>query len=104
MVTYSEQDNGTAVSLAVGEQFEVRLAENATTGYHWQRADIDSALLDVIRDEPQPPAQAVPGAGSAHVWTFLARAPGQCRLSFSYRRRWEGAAPSQTCILDVTVT
>ncbi len=104
MQTYAEQDDGKAVSLTVGEQFEVHLAENASTGHQWQLIDVDRVLLDVTRDQPIPPDSALPGAGGAHAWTFLARAPGRCPLSFVYRRRWEGAAPAQTFSLDVTVT
>jgi predicted secreted protein len=102
--TYTEQDDGQAVSLKVGEQFEVRLAENASTGHRWQLADIDRDLLDMTRDEPIPPDSAVPGASGAHAWTFLARTPGQCPVRFVYRRSWEGAAPAQTFSLAVTVT
>ena len=102
-MTYTEQDDGKAISLAVGEQFEVRLAENTTTGHQWQLVDVDRALLDVTRDERIPPDSALPGAGGSHVWAFLARAPGHCSLSLAYRRSWEGAAPAQTFSLDVTI-
>lgn len=104
MRTYTETDDGTTVSLVVGEQFEARLAENTSTGHRWQLVDIDLDVIEVIRDEPIPPATAVPGASGAHVWIFRARAPGQAPLALAYRRSWESDAPAQTFSLDVRVT
>ena len=103
MRTCTEADNGSTVSLATGEEFEVRLAENASTGHQWHVVDINHNIVEVVRDEPIPPATAVPGATGAHVWVFRARADGQSPLSLAYRRSWEGDAPAQTFSLDVSV-
>src|SRR5690242_5423754 len=80
MRTYTEADNGSTVSLSPGEEFEVRLAENASTGHQWHLVGIDPNIVEVARDEPIPPATAAPGAIGAHVWTVRARAHGQFAL------------------------
>jgi len=100
---YTEQDDGASISLSPGEVFEVRLAENPTTGYRWYLGEWDRSVLELARDEFRPPGTPRPGAGGEHVWEFAARAPGQCALRFAYRRGWESATPAKAFRLDVSV-
>jgi predicted secreted protein len=103
--SYSEQDDGTSVSLASGEAFQVHLTENPTTGYRWHLIDLDRSILDLTLDEFQPSGTASYGAGGEHLWEFVARAPGQCFLQLAYRRRWEASSRStKSFSLRVSVT
>jgi predicted secreted protein len=104
VTTYTERDDGTFVSLTRGEAFEVRLAENPTTGYRWHVAEWDRAVLEVARDAFHPPSTLRPGAGGAHVWEFVARAPGSLALSLAYRRRGGSAAPAKTFSMPIAVS
>jgi predicted secreted protein len=102
--TYNDQDDGASVSLTPGDAFQVRLSENPTTGYRWQLVDWDRSILDVTRDEFQPPGTSRHGAGGEHLWEFVARASGQSLLQLAYRRPWEAATPSRSFSLRVSVT
>lgn len=104
MRTYSDQDDGTSVSLMPGEAFQVRLAENPTTGYRWHLVDWDRSILDVTFDEFHPPGTSSYGAGGEHLWEFVALAPGQSLLQLAYRRPWEAATPGRSFSLRVAVT
>ncbi len=104
MKIYSDQDDGTSVSLTPGDAFQVRLSENPTTGYRWHLVDWDRSILDVTLDEFQPYGASSYGAGGEHLWEFVARAPGQSLLQLAYRRRWEAATPSRSFSLRVSVT
>lgn len=104
MKSYAEADDGAIVPLALGDSFAVRLPENPATGYHWRLAEWDRSVLDVTRDEFQPPAPARPGAGGEHVWEFVTRGRGRTSLHLERRRRWEEAASAKTFRLEVSVT
>ena len=104
MKIYSDQDDGTSVSLTPGDVFQVSLTENPTTGYRWRLIDWDRSILDVTRDEFQTPGTSSYGAGGEHLWEFIARAPGQGFLQWAYLRRWEPATPTRSFSLRVSVT
>jgi inhibitor of cysteine peptidase len=101
---YSDQDDGTSVSLTPGDSFQVRLTENPTTGYRWHLVDWDRSILDLTLDKFQTPGTSRHGAGGEHLWEFVARAPGQSLLQWAYRRRWESAASTRNFSLRVSVT
>jgi predicted secreted protein len=103
LTSYGEQDNGASVSLKPSESFELRLAENPTTGHRWHLAEWDHSILEVTRTEFHPPATPLAGAGGEHVWEFVARAPGTLSLRLAYRRGGS-ASPAKVFSLLVSVT
>jgi predicted secreted protein len=103
LTSYTEQDNGATVSLRPGESFELRLAENPTTGHRWHLAEWDHSILEVTRAEFHPPDTPQAGAGGEHVWEFVARAPGTLSLRLAYRRGGS-ASPAKAFSLHVSVT
>jgi len=104
LTSYTEQDNGASVSASLGESFELRLAENPTTGYRWHIAEWDRSILEVTRDEFHPPDTPQAGAGGEHVWEFAARAPGSLSLRLAYRRRGGSASPAKEFSLNISVS
>ncbi len=103
MKTITLQDNGSALALQVGDSFQIQLPEKATTGYRWELADWDEAVVRKTRDQFSPPATAQPGAGGEHVWEFVATSPGKTTLRLDSRRSWEAGSPAQTFSLRVQV-
>jgi inhibitor of cysteine peptidase len=79
--------DNTAVTVARGDNLEVVLPQNASTGYRWE---IDPSVgLAVVDDRLEPPASGRPGAGGQRVFVLRVDEPGvvQARL----RRPWEPA-------------
>ena len=77
-IQVSLADDGRAVTVAAGQQVVVRLPENATTGYRWDRA---GGSVEVVADE-------YPFAGRHREWarlgsgcSRLARPPKQVRCA-----------------------
>ncbi len=103
-MTYTDQDDGASVSLAPGDSFEVRLRENPTTGYQWDLAEWDRAILEMTRDEFRPAGVLQRGAGGEHVWEFVARTLGTLSLVLTYRRPGGSEVPANTFSLRVSVT
>jgi predicted secreted protein len=77
--TLGAGDDGSELTLAIGEQFALVLAETPTTGFRWVVASLP-ALLAIEHDEFTPPASTRPGAGGEHRWVFSARAMGSAML------------------------
>lgn len=82
------------VEVAVGHEFGVTLAANATTGYHWElAAPLDTAIVELVSNEYQAPRTDLLGAGGQEIWTFRAIARGQTVIELKYVRPWEKDVP-----------
>jgi predicted secreted protein len=90
-----------------GEEFEVHLQGNPTTGYGWQVTEIDEQKVQAMAEdylEDKQGDQQVVGAGGAYIFRFKALADGQTRIKIVYRRAWEeNIEPLRTYILELTV-
>jgi inhibitor of cysteine peptidase len=78
------------VSIKQGEEFEVRLPSNPSTGYAWQvTVQPDGIrLLDSVFLAPEG-EQPVAGAAGEQVFHFIADRPGRYELQMELKRRWE---------------
>jgi len=63
VITYSEADDGAAITLPVGAAFSVVLRESPTTGFRWRTVSVDAAVLNVTRDEFHSAGSQRLGAG-----------------------------------------
>lgn len=104
----TEADNGRTITVKVGDDIQVVLSGNPTTGYSWATSlgPADKAVLEQQGDAvyaQQSTGQSVVGAGGAFTFTFKAAAAGQVDLKFGYARSWENVAPLQTYSLTVIV-
>ncbi len=95
----SEGDDATTVDVTVGESFEVRLAENPTTGFRWHLDHHDPCRLE--RDWFEPSSGA-PGRAGTHHWRFTADAAGVGQVQLTHRRPW-GTPPGSGRTIAVTV-
>lgn len=93
MRTLSRSDDGGSIELSVGETLDVRLPENATTGYRWTVGQCDG---DVLRLDESSASYPSAEAGSAGVAQFAFRAmqPGVTELVLEERRSWEVGRPA----------
>jgi len=85
----NKDQNGGEVEVKLGESFEVRLAENPTTGYRWAIRSLGVSCLKVEEDTFEPPGSGALGAGGAHRWRFRTVQEGIADLAMEYRRSWE---------------
>jgi inhibitor of cysteine peptidase len=107
-VRLTEADNGKTITVKVGDDIQVVLSGNPTTGYSWATSlsPADKAILDQQGDAvyaQQSTGQSVVGAGGTFTFTFKAAGAGQVTLKFGYARAWESVPPIQTCMLTVIV-
>jgi len=88
------------IAVSAGDEFQVMLCSNPTTGYEWME-DAQIAHTEVVKqiahefvmaaDLDTPPPPGTPGV---EVWTFSALDPGSTTITFDYSRPWEGGEKS----------
>lgn len=85
---YTEEDNGRTVQEKLGRQFDIRLAENPTTGYSWNLTRSDGLAL--IDDEyiPSSGPEQRPGAGGIRSFSLKPEEKGEQAVHGEYRRPW----------------
>jgi inhibitor of cysteine peptidase len=82
---------GQVVSAACGDTVVVRLDEIPTSGYRWEVATCDPAVLELTGDAYTPSAEAGAGLGGGgqHEFQFTVAGPGETELRLICRRSWE---------------
>lgn len=79
------------LELRLGQEFNLRLPSNPTTGFRWQlRADA-APVLQLLGPEvyTTPEAAGVIGSAGVSTWRLRAVERGAGRLELDYRRPWE---------------
>jgi inhibitor of cysteine peptidase len=101
---FDESDVGTDISVEVGEQFEVRLESNATTGYAWQVVEQPDAIT-LVNSEYEAPDTSLVGAGGVEVFVFQGASAGAGDLRLEYVRSFDDPpVPAETAEFQVQVT
>lgn len=93
----NDAHNGTQKELTRDQVLCITLESNPTTGYSWQVAEIDKAILRQVGDaEYKSSASGNPpvvGAGGTETFRFETVSAGNTTLKLVYRRPWEKDAP-----------
>jgi len=102
----TERHDGADVTLCPNGQLLITLESNATTGFAWELAELDTSVLENTHSEytAKPLLIMVPGAGGVERWWFSPVATGTTVLRLEYRQPWdESSAPAETFEITVTV-
>lgn len=91
-----QEDSGGRRTTRIGEELNVVLAENPTTGYRWH-SEIDARTLQQTGDRYDGPAEPRGSAGTRRL-TFRVLRDGPVHLRVVKRRAWEGAAVAEFSI------
>jgi inhibitor of cysteine peptidase len=103
-VEIGELGPSASVQLRVSDTLRVVLAANVSTGYSWQVAANDTAILQPASSQNTPAAQQRMGTPGRQTLSFTAKAAGQDHLTLHYARPWEkNAKPARTYTLSITV-
>jgi inhibitor of cysteine peptidase len=101
--------NGTSarapIRAAPGQEFEIDLEANHTTGYSWSLAQPpDPSVVQVLGSDYTTIGSPIPGGGGIEQWSFRAVAPGTARIELEYKRPFEtGVPPAQRVTYEVIV-
>ncbi len=100
VIKLGDADNGARRELRVGEEFEVALPENPTTGYRWQLHSPLGPALDVENNSFVGSSSGLIGAGGLRRWRFRALKAGVAVVTIDNRRSWE---PAPVATFEVTI-
>ena len=99
-----QRDSGSEVSVEVGDEFEVRLESNPTTGYGWVVV-AQPDVIELVSDDFQAPDTDLVGAGGIEVFVFEATAPGAGELRLEYVRSFDDPpVPAEVVEYQLQVT
>jgi inhibitor of cysteine peptidase len=81
------------VTLKTGDELELTLPGNPTTGYTWEKVAGDDKILVQQGDYKYTPDTKLIGSGGKFVFSFKAVAAGETVLRFQYQRTFEKNIP-----------
>jgi inhibitor of cysteine peptidase len=93
-LTLTELDDGRTVEVHLGDAVELRLYENASTGYRWSFEEPEDSRLSVSGGERREEKGAV-GSGGTVRWRLRPKAAGTVPVRLRLWRRWEGEGSIQ---------
>lgn len=100
----TEADNGSSVSLWLGERLEVELSGNATTGYTWEIASVNTNVLRQYGAMEYTASSGEAGSAGWYLFRFESVAAGQTPLQMVYRQPWmPGSTNDRTFAVAVSV-
>jgi predicted secreted protein len=85
--------NGGSVQLTAGQELEVVLEGNPTTGFQWEVGSADAAVLRQTGDWDFAPSSDLTGAGGLVTLHFKAVAAGETLLQLVYLQPWDKETP-----------
>ncbi|MGB8259347.1 MAG: protease inhibitor I42 family protein [Terracidiphilus sp.] len=85
----TDADKGAVVHLKSGQEIEVRLKANPSTGYLWYVQRDSTASLKLVRQSQTEPEEPGVGRPVFQVFRFRAARTGQGPLRLHYVRSWE---------------
>ena len=94
MNVITEVDNGKTIILKSGEALEIRLNENASTGFTWLEEITPNDVL-TLEKEDFIQNNLTPGGNTVHQWVYKGKKTGQKRIKFVYQRPWVKDQPAE---------
>ncbi|QQE10099.1 protease inhibitor I42 family protein [Planctomycetota bacterium] len=108
VVRISDKDSGKDIKMWQGDEIQVTLNSNRTTGYMWMLPrgwSGDGVLKQVGEAEYRPDKknEGMVGKGGTSEWRFKAMKPGKVELVIDYRRPWERTRSSKAFSVNIEV-
>jgi inhibitor of cysteine peptidase len=101
VVSLSEANDGDTVALRGDQILVIDLEGNLSTGYLWEVAAVDDAILLQVGQFEFRQYSDVVGSAGRQTLRFRAAGEGRTGLVLAYRRPWEDAAPLRTFSVSV---
>jgi inhibitor of cysteine peptidase len=86
IILVDEKTNGGTVELLVGDQVEISLPGNATTGYVWTLDQVDKKILEPQGDPEYKVQGEGVGVGGKYIFRLKALAVGETSVEMEYRQ------------------
>lgn len=98
-----ESDSGKRVEMRVGDDLEIVLPANPTTGYVWNSSTHDSDQLRLVNSDFYPDSKNI-GGGGMEIIKFRAEAAGKSQVKLMFHRPFERAIPPlKTFVVTIVI-
>ena len=98
-----EKANGRKIALRQGQKLSISLKADSGSGYVWDVAQGDAAILRQVGDMELESTSDMPGKGIRQTLRFEAVHAGATRLILIHHRRWEKGVALGAFSLDIVV-
>lgn len=101
------QDKGSSIEVKKGEEIEILLDSNPTTGYSWipgEEIDTNIVVLTDSKYFQTKSEEGMTGVGGFEVFTFEAKNSGQTEIILYYMRPWEEEELKDEFIFNIDIT
>ena len=89
-IEVTSTDNGKTLNVKAGEQIEVVLDGNPSTGFTWEATDLDASMIQQVGEAGFKSGNpGLVGAGGILTLKFRILKPGTTSLTLVYHRPWE---------------
>lgn len=92
-ITLTSADKSKTFRVSVGAAIDVTLTANPSTGYIWEIANVNSAVMKLTADPTFRPDRPVPGSPGKMTFHFQAISKGESNLKLIYHRPFETTQP-----------
>ena len=82
-------DNGKTITVHVGDEIDIALDSNPTTGFDWAIDKSNDSLLTLKQTNYQALSNLI-GSGGTDTFKFVAKSAGTVNLQLKYWRSFEG--------------
>ncbi len=76
------------ITVKRGQEFEIILESNPTSGFKWL-PKFDGSIINLVSNDFQATMPKRIGSSGKDIFTFLAISSGSSNLKMLYKRRWE---------------
>ncbi|HOI24144.1 MAG TPA: protease inhibitor I42 family protein [Caldisericia bacterium] len=94
------------VEIQLGQNLEIVLEGNATTGYLWSfSSEFDPLMMEFVEQKTlRDESKDIVGSPENNIWIFKAIKAGQANATLVYKRPWEeNVEPLKTMNYQVTI-
>ena len=77
-------DPAKPIQANIGEDFQIVIESNPTTGYHWEVVGELNAVDFINKDYKSTSDPNLVGGGGVDVWTFKAMSAGEINITLGY--------------------
>lgn len=85
----SGSDNGKTIAVHVGDEIDIALDSNPTTGFQWAIDKSNESLLTLKQTDYTASSNLI-GSGGTQTFKFVAKSVGAVNLQLKYWRSFEG--------------
>lgn len=96
-------DDGKTINLKQGQELQLSLLTNPSTGYTWEFVSPPAATIFTLIAHYLKPLGNLPGSPSMEYWVFNTVGKGSTSINLKYWRSWE-ANPLKTFSVKIIVS